>query len=192
MCVSGVLPGGCVGGGFGPAAGGPGRHLWAQERIRCHQVITASRALFRWSSSASTRQTFTCSPAGSELDDEDHLNTTYKKTSRVKNQITLKWITCLPVRPPGHHAQSNESNGFSLFNNVAIAARYARTRLSVSRCVCVCRRHYVCHTQFTMFLCSDDVITLIQLIQFLLRVTVPASPPYRPSDPMWLWETLFD
>jgi acetoin utilization deacetylase AcuC-like enzyme len=32
------------------------------------------------------------------------------------------------VRPPGHHAERNRAMGFCLFNNVAVAAAYARAR----------------------------------------------------------------
>ncbi|KAK5864111.1 hypothetical protein PBY51_001078 [Eleginops maclovinus] len=51
-------------------------------------------------------------------------------TSELRNGFAV-------VRPPGHHAQSNTSNGFCIFNNVAIAARYAQTRHSVRRVLIV-------------------------------------------------------
>jgi len=40
------------------------------------------------------------------------------------------------VRPPGHHAEKDRSMGFCLFNNVAIAARYAIKKHELNR-VCI-------------------------------------------------------
>lgn len=37
------------------------------------------------------------------------------------------------VRPPGHHAEYDRAMGFCLFNNVAIAARYAREKYGLDR-----------------------------------------------------------
>ena len=37
------------------------------------------------------------------------------------------------VRPPGHHASANRGMGFCLFNNIAVAARYAQHRYGVDR-----------------------------------------------------------
>jgi acetoin utilization deacetylase AcuC-like enzyme len=37
------------------------------------------------------------------------------------------------VRPPGHHAERNRGMGFCLFNNVAIAAVYAKRKLGLER-----------------------------------------------------------
>jgi len=41
------------------------------------------------------------------------------------------------VRPPGHHAEENQSMGFCLFNNVAIAAHYAIEIMGLERVMIV-------------------------------------------------------
>jgi acetoin utilization deacetylase AcuC-like enzyme len=43
---------------------------------------------------------------------------------------------CL-VRPPGHHACSSQGMGFCLFNNVAIACRYAMKKYGIARALIV-------------------------------------------------------
>ena len=41
------------------------------------------------------------------------------------------------VRPPGHHATPSRGMGFCLFNNVALAARYAQRKHGVERVLIV-------------------------------------------------------
>ncbi|KAM4553730.1 polyamine deacetylase HDAC10 [Fundulus diaphanus] len=51
-------------------------------------------------------------------------------TGKVRNGIAL-------VRPPGHHSMRGAANGFCVFNNVAIAARYAKQKYGVKRVLIV-------------------------------------------------------
>ena len=45
---------------------------------------------------------------------------------------TIKNVFCA-IRPPGHHAKSDVAMGFCLFNNAAIAARFAQTSFKLDR-----------------------------------------------------------
>ena len=47
-------------------------------------------------------------------------------TGKINNAFTA-------VRPPGHHAERDKAMGFCLFNNVAVAARYAIQKHSLNR-----------------------------------------------------------
>jgi acetoin utilization deacetylase AcuC-like enzyme len=48
------------------------------------------------------------------------------ETGKIRNGMAL-------LRPPGHHATSNRSMGFCLFNNIAIAARYLQKHHKLSK-----------------------------------------------------------
>jgi acetoin utilization deacetylase AcuC-like enzyme len=49
-------------------------------------------------------------------------------TAKARNAFCI-------VRPPGHHASANRGMGFCLFNNIAIAARYAQQKYGIERVV---------------------------------------------------------
>jgi acetoin utilization deacetylase AcuC-like enzyme len=49
---------------------------------------------------------------------------------------TDRTALCL-VRPPGHHATPAHSMGFCLFNNIAVAARHARSKQGINRVLIV-------------------------------------------------------
>nr|XP_057931808.1 polyamine deacetylase HDAC10 [Doryrhamphus excisus] len=51
-------------------------------------------------------------------------------TGKVRNGMAL-------VRPPGHHSMRSAANGFCVFNNVAIAAKYAQQNYGVQRVLIV-------------------------------------------------------
>ncbi|NWW74819.1 HDA10 deacetylase, partial [Climacteris rufus] len=58
------------------------------------------------------------------------------------------------VRPPGHHSQRNAANGFCLFNNVAIAAEYAKLKHGLQRILIV--DWDVHHGQGTQYIFEED------------------------------------
>ncbi|XP_075285067.1 polyamine deacetylase HDAC10 isoform X4 [Opisthocomus hoazin] len=58
------------------------------------------------------------------------------------------------VRPPGHHSQRNAANGFCLFNNVAIAAEYAKLKYGLQRILIV--DWDVHHGQGTQYMFEED------------------------------------
>lgn len=47
-------------------------------------------------------------------------------TGKARNAIAI-------VRPPGHHAEPDQSMGFSFFNNIAVAAKVAQQDLGIKK-----------------------------------------------------------
>uniref|UniRef100_UPI003AABB0C6 polyamine deacetylase HDAC10 isoform X1 n=1 Tax=Centroberyx gerrardi TaxID=166262 RepID=UPI003AABB0C6 len=68
-------------------------------------------------------------------------------TGRVRNGMAL-------VRPPGHHSQHSAANGFCVFNNVAIAAQYAKQKYGTKRVLIV--DWDVHHGQGVQYCFEDD------------------------------------
>jgi acetoin utilization deacetylase AcuC-like enzyme len=68
--------------------------------------------------------------AGGLLNGVDALFNPQTKTGNPKSIFAF-------IRPPGHHAERNRAMGFCLFNNVAIAAAYARNTYGLQRILIV-------------------------------------------------------
>jgi len=62
------------------------------------------------------------------------------------------------VRPPGHHALAERAMGFCLFNNVAVAARYAQTELGLARVAIVDVDVHHGNGTEAIFRCDDTVL----------------------------------
>ncbi len=78
------------------------------------------------------------------------------------------------VRPPGHHAEYDSAMGFCLFNNVALAAHYARRVLGYERVVIVdWDLHHGNGTQHSFY--SDPSVLYFSTHQF----------PYYPGSGSW-------
>ncbi|XP_063783223.1 polyamine deacetylase HDAC10 [Pseudophryne corroboree] len=58
------------------------------------------------------------------------------------------------VRPPGHHSQRSQSNGFCVFNNVAVAAKYAKNKYKLQRILIV--DWDIHHGQGIQYIFEDD------------------------------------
>ncbi|MBL8209695.1 MAG: histone deacetylase [Bryobacterales bacterium] len=114
----------------------PSRAATEDEIAACHTreyIATARRDIARGARTLSTGDT-AISPksfdvarnaAGGALNAIDAV-----VTGKAKNAFCL-------LRPPGHHATPDRGMGFCVFNNVAIAARYAQRRHGLDRILIV-------------------------------------------------------
>ncbi|HLX64097.1 MAG TPA: histone deacetylase [Planctomycetota bacterium] len=108
------------------------RHATADEVRLCHSgdyVRLAETEITRGDKTLSTGDTNVCAAS---------LETAYLATGGVLETVDTLFRgeianAFCAIRPPGHHATPNRGMGFCVFNNIAIAARYAQKNHGVKR-----------------------------------------------------------
>lgn len=63
----------------------------------------------------------------------DFVNILSLKFVRIKRVVECLCMVYCECRTPGHHAMKSEANGYCFFNNVAVATRFALTKLKLKR-----------------------------------------------------------
>lgn len=79
------------------------------------------------------------------------------------------------VRPPGHHAESNQAMGFCFFNSIAVACRLLQQRQAVRRILIVdwvsLFGYYLWWNHNCFFILFDRTFTMVMVLsKFFTRI----------------------